>query len=196
MTGWIDLTYELNADTWIYAEENYRDPPFAARKWCSVAEQRFEVWQLSLGTQTGTHMDAPSHFAEGGAAMEGLAAADCAGTFRTVRADSLIHAAPQLDWDGETHLLLDARDPAVVSPAAIEELLALPPKVWVLAGALTLAHPDPLWFHAALARVGKYLAEDLNTAGLGALPERGEIITMPLRLTGVSGSPARVLVRW
>jgi kynurenine formamidase len=194
MSDWIDLTRQLDEHLWIYQDGAYADPPFAAERWAERATEGFEVWRLSLGTQTGTHIDAPCHFADGGATLDRLPAGACAGTYRLVTAERLADPHFRLDWAGETHLLIDARAPFRAAPEAIDALLALPPPMIVMVGSMKLAHDDPLWFHRRVAQAGKYLAED-TLEDIGGLAPIGDVIAMPLRLMGVSGSPARVMVR-
>lgn len=197
MNDWIDLTRRLDEHVAIYQQDGYADPPFVVERWAARATEGFEVWRLALGTQTGTHIDAPCHFADGGATLDGLPASACIGTYRLVMAGDLASPGFRHAWQGESHLLLDARSPGspgAASPDAIEALLALPPPMVVMVGNLTVAHDDPLWFHRRVAQCGKFLAED-TVEDCGALPPAGDIVALPLRLAGVSGSPARVLVR-
>ncbi|WP_165390713.1 cyclase family protein [Pseudoduganella lutea] len=198
MNDWIDLTRKLDQDLWIYQEDGYADPPLAIERWAERATEGFEVWRLALGTQTGTHIDAPCHFADGGATLDALPAGACVGTYRLVTAEDLADPDVRFDWTGESHVLLDARTPHPAATAAIDAMLALPPLMIVMVGNLNVAHADPLWFHRRVAGAGKFLAEDLLEAVLddiGDLAPAGDIIALPLRLMGVSGSPARVLIR-
>ncbi len=194
MTDWIDLTHPLNAETWIYREAGYSDPAFSAERWCDVDNQRYEVWKLGLGTQMGTHIDAPCHFAKGGATMDAFGPQDAIGTYRLVTDIDLARDNWTLGWQGESHLLLDARSQSRVLPRSIETLLSLPVKTIVMAGELKLDHPDPLWFHVRLGQTGKFLVEDLNVPSGFAFPATGQIATVPLPLSGLSGSPTRVLI--
>jgi arylformamidase len=195
MTDWIDLTRPIDASLPIYAEPGYRDPPFTARRWCEVASTGFEVWQLSLGTQTGTHIDAPRHFLEGGPSLDALSPAECVGSYYHVARDAFTGARPLKDYAGQRLLFLDAHPEARISEALLGKLLALPPRVWIMAGSLGVDSPVPFRFNRALAEAGKFLVEDLDPAHLPRVPEHGEAIALPLRLTRLSGSPARVLVR-
>ncbi|TWI50208.1 kynurenine formamidase [Pseudoduganella flava] len=194
MSDWIDLTRKLDEHLWIYRDGAYADPPFAAERWAERHSAGFEVWRLSLGTQTGTHIDAPCHFADGGATLDQLPVGACVGSYRLVSAGHLTDPAFRLDCAGATHLLIDARAPLRAATAAIDALLALPPPMIVTVGALQVAHDDPLWFHRRVAQAGKFLAED-TLEDVGEFAHSGDVIALPLRLTGVSGSPARVLVR-
>lgn len=195
MKDWIDLTYPLNDQSWIYAEAGYSDPPFGAKPWASVPDNRFEVWQLALGTQTGTHIDAPAHFVEGGATIDQMEPNNMIGTYQRVDAAALQGGRTLPDWSGDSHLFLDARRPHVAETEALHSLISLPTRTWVLAGELHVASNDPLWLHLNLAKAGKFLAEDLCCDRLGDLPDTGQIATVPLNLTGLSGSPARVMIQ-
>src|SRR5689334_21278721 len=68
----IDLTRRLDRALAIYADGDYRDPPLVVTPWCAVAERGFRVDAVALGTQTGTHIDAPSHFDPDGANLDAL----------------------------------------------------------------------------------------------------------------------------
>ncbi len=62
MTEIIDLTRKLDESLSIYSGGGYSDPPLLVESWCAIEEQGFKVSRLSMGTQTGTHIDAPAHF--------------------------------------------------------------------------------------------------------------------------------------
>ena len=194
MGEWIDLTRPLDTGFEPYRNGDYADPPLAVELWSDIARDGFEVWRLAMGTQTGTHIDAPSHFAPGGATLETLGAAECVGSYRRIAAEELGDPAFRPRWGGERHLLLDARTPVRAAPEAIETLLTAPARIIVMVGSVEIAHPDPFLFHRRLAETGKFLVEDTLT-DVGTLPGRGEIIVLPLRLAGVSGSPVRLLLR-
>ncbi len=68
----IDLTKPVDGSLAIYRSGEYSDPPFRCSEWCSVEAQGYRVSRLELGTQTGTHIDAPAHFLPGGATLESL----------------------------------------------------------------------------------------------------------------------------
>lgn len=220
MGGWIDLTKSLDDATEIYAEGLYRDPDFGAGLWSDHAGQGYEVWRLELGTQTGTHIDAPRHFDPNGVTIDALRPEQCVGTYRLVTVGELgKSAATARNWAGVTVLILDARPastvpgarsadllrepsrvsapahrPLQITPEAVEAVAVCPCRVIVVIGEVTVAHADPFHFHRRLAECGKYLVEDTRE-DVGNLPGEGQIIALPLRLMGLSGSPARVLIR-
>ena len=86
------------------------------------------------------------------------------------------------------------RPPLELTPEAVEAVAACPCRVIVVIGEVAVAHPDPFYFHRRIAECGKYLVEDTRE-DVGILPGEGQIIALPLRLIGLSGSPARVLIR-
>lgn len=200
MAQLIDLTRPLNAATPVYAGEDYRDPPLEVETWCTVAEQGFRVSRLALGTQTGTHIDAPAHFLEGAPTLEALPVAALLGHYLLVEAGELLEtrrlAAALARFAGEPLLLLVSRlGMAPVPESALRALLALGCRVWVLMGEIRAGGRDPLFFHRLLAEAGVFLVEDLDPRQTDRLAPGGELIALPLRLEGVSGSPCRVLLR-
>ncbi|TRM68950.1 putative cyclase [Schizophyllum amplum] len=64
----IDLSHPLNSSIQIYPG----DPAFECRQVCTVASDGFNMCSLSLGSHTGTHIDAPAHFIAGGATISDL----------------------------------------------------------------------------------------------------------------------------
>ncbi|KAI5890099.1 putative cyclase [Schizophyllum commune H4-8] len=64
----IDLSYPLGSSLQIYPG----DPPFVCRPMCTVAADGYSVCALSLGSHTGTHLDAPAHFIADGATISDL----------------------------------------------------------------------------------------------------------------------------
>lgn len=198
----LDLTKPLDENLTIYAEGDYADPPFECRDWASIAREGFRVSRLVLGTQTGTHMDAPAHFLDGGAPLDALPVEQMMG--RYVLLDLPAKASPEdlehplRAYRDQTILFL--RTPqegvAVLTRPAMERLLALPPVVWVLAGEIEVSESEPLEFHRMLARAGKYLVEDLDPQTAREVDPGGEIFVLPLRLTGTSGAPCRAVVRY
>ncbi|MFT0848049.1 cyclase family protein [Actinomycetaceae bacterium L2_0104] len=192
MGEWLDLTKPLDQSIEIYGEEGYRDPDFHTAPWVGHAAQGFEVWQLSLGTQTGTHIDAPRHFDPAGATIDALSPDDCVGAYRLLRSGELGRCA-EYEWTATTAVVVDTRSEAPMAPEAIEILVECSPSLVVLIGEVLVAHRDPLLFHRKLAQAGKFLLEDTR-CDIGTIPREGRIVALPLRLVGLSGSPARLLL--
>jgi arylformamidase len=192
---WIDLTRVMDAGLEIYAAGGYRDPPLEVAPWCGIDQAGFEVWRLAMGSQTGTHIDAPSHFAPGGATLDAIAADALIGRYLHVDAAALADDGPPPGHAGEPILFVDALGGVTLPEPTVAALLALPCRVWILAGSLAVAGREPLHLHRALAEAGRFLVEDLDPAAVARVPRRGEAVALPLRLRGTSGAPARVVVR-
>jgi kynurenine formamidase len=58
----VDLSIPLDASTQVYPG----DPVFLSSPATTLAVEGFHVQQISMGSQTGTHVDAPWHFAQDG----------------------------------------------------------------------------------------------------------------------------------
>ncbi len=196
----IDLTKPLDAALEIYTDGDYSDPPLVVEDWCSVADQGFRVSRLALGTQTGTHVDAPAHFVDGGATLETLDPATLIGPYFAVRprdwekAECLAAALDRFSGERILFLLADA-DPIPLPQPALDAFLDLPCPVWATSSEVEIPGAPPLHFHMALAEAGVFLIEDLDPAACRDVPDRGEMIALPLRLSEVSGAPCRVVVR-
>ena len=73
--------------------------------------------------------------------------------------------------------------------------LTKPPQLRVLSGEIEIEHFRSLEFHRLVARAGKFLMEGLDQHAAHLVAGCGEMFALPLRLTGVSGSPCRVILR-
>ncbi|KAH0588677.1 Kynurenine formamidase [Termitomyces sp. J132] len=57
----LDLSHKLDSNVHIYPG----DPAFTCRPYATVTNDGYSVHTISLGSHTGTHIDAPSHFFAG-----------------------------------------------------------------------------------------------------------------------------------
>ncbi len=197
----IDLTKPLDKSFNPFASGKYCDPPLDISEWSSVANEGFRVSRISMGTQSGTHVDAPAHFLDEGATLDVLTPDQCVGNFFLLDLPLIACAsvvAGRLDAYRHEKILF-LRTPehqaARISFDVMEKILSLPPLLWVLSGEIEMEHFRPLEFHRLVARAGKFLVEDLDQHAAHLLSGFGEMFALPLRLTGVSGSPCRVIVR-
>jgi arylformamidase len=195
----LDLTKVLDEDLAIYTSAGYSDPPLRIKTWCTVEQRGFAVARLSMGTQTGTHIDAPAHFAAEGSTLEALPVQALMGSYAWV---DLCHVTEsdlnelRAGYKGQGILFLTSSDPAMteVSGEVLTGLLELPCPVWLSVYSVQVRQPDAFYFHRALSAAGRYLIEDVDEATARQVKPGGEMIALPLRLTGVSGSPCRVIV--
>jgi arylformamidase len=196
----IDLTRPLDENLHIYTSGSYSDPPLQVETWCTIQEQGYKVSRLSLGTQTGTHIDAPAHFSANGATLEALPLPALIGPYLWVDLDHITQAELgqlRASYNGETILFLASAQPTEVeiSPQVFEALLELPCQVWVIVCGIHVVGRDEFYFNRALAEAGKYLIEDVDESMAMQVKPGGQMLALPLRLQGVSGSPCRVVVR-
>ncbi len=197
----LDLTKPIDSSLPIFRDGEYSDPPFACAAWSSIAARGYLVSRIELGTQTGTHMDAPAHFFEGGATLEQLSPAQMFGAYYLVnlprKGEALLVDQSLVHYAGQPILFVRATegDTIVLSRQSLDRLLEVPVALWVLAGEIEVSSSPRYEFHRCLARAGKFLVEDLDTETARKVPTTGEVFALPLRLIGTSGSPCRVLVR-
>ena len=200
MFEFIDLTKLLDEDLFIYRDGAYSDPPFQIETWCTIQEQGYKVSRLSMGTQTGTHIDAPSHFVANGETLDRLPLQALIGQYQWVDINQITLdkvSELQLNWDDKSILFLTSsgHTTSEVSEEVFRALLKLPCLVWVIVFGVRITGYEPLYFHKALAEAGKYLIEDLDEAMAIRVKADGEMIALPIRLINSSGAPCRVVVR-
>jgi arylformamidase len=199
MTDIIDLTKMLDEKMPIYTSGTYSDPPLQIETWCTIQQQGYKVSRLLMGTQTGTHIDAPAHFIANGATLEALPIQALIGQYLWVDLNHFTQAdlgGLISNYKEETLLFLTSsvQTEKEISEEVFSGLLKLPCIVWVSVYGVQVVRHDPLYFHQALSKSGKYLIEDVDEIMARRINPGGEMIALPLRLRGVSGSPCRVVV--
>jgi kynurenine formamidase len=192
----LDLTKRLDAALEIYEELNYRDPEFSCKEWCSVETQGYRVSALTLGTQTGTHIDAPAHFDAAGECLDVLPIDELVGRYFLVDLNECAdeEAVFTLSSTYEAEPILFVRGASLSRPA-LDCLLGLAARVWVVESEVRVSGAPPLEFHRLLAARRKYLIENLDAEMARQVKPGGELMALPLRLAGTSGAPCRVVVR-
>jgi kynurenine formamidase len=197
----LDLTKPLTDAIDIYSEDNYRDPAFSCSEWSSVERQGYRVSAIALGTQTGTHIDAPNHFDSSGSCLEALPLSNLIGSYflldlpKDVNEERAITLCASYRHEGILFVRSDSSGVSRITHQALDRFLELPPLVWVLDGEVSMAEGAALAFHRLLACRGKYLIENLNSEVARSVRAGGELIAMPLALVGTSGAPCRVVVK-
>jgi len=141
------------------------------------------VGHIAMSCHTGTHMDAPYHFAESGATMERIPLEACIGPAVVVPLARLARTRAE-------RVLV--RSGGGAATAAVIE--SLPPLLLFGTDFASVDPPDSTAFatHHALARRGTVILEGLD---LSAVPDgEYQLIALPLRLVGMDGSPARAVL--
>jgi arylformamidase len=202
---WIDLTLPLTPGMPVYPG----DPPVAFLRHSTLAEDGFRVTSVRLGTHVGTHLDAPAHVLEGATPVDALPLSSLVGPARVVDVSD-VPPGGMIEWErlgpvvsGERLLLRTDWDRRFGDPVYYEEfpslngntVMGLAEQRVALLGletpSLCAEHDADAAAHRALLAAGVVIVEGLT--GLASLPERVWLIALPLRLTGLDGSPCRVI---
>ena len=186
------------------------DPPVAVEPFKSPEKgDRSQVSRLSMGSHTGTHVDAPRHYLPEGKGVEQVPpdhligpcrVIDCRGRNSISRRD-----IAGLDLGNEIRVLFRtdnsdriARNEFFSDFVFLEESAAccLVDQGVVLVGvdgfSVDQYHAPTPAVHLAFLRAGVTIVEGLLLAGVEA--GRYELICLPLRLEGGDGAPARALL--
>jgi kynurenine formamidase len=197
----VDLTKPLDVSFVPFSKGGYSDPPLEMTRWSSIPKEGFYVTRLSLGTQSGTHIDAPAHFLEGGDTLEALSPDQFIGHYHLLNlppVSSLSYITESLKtYHDEKILFLRTAEnqSAKLSGEAIKKIIFLNLQLLVLSGEIEIEDDEPYAFQRLVAEAAKFLVEDLDQKAAHGISGNGEIFVFPLRLVGVSGSPCRVIVR-
>lgn len=210
----IDLSVPVDEHTVVYPG----DPAPRLEPYCTVAEDGFNVLQLHLGSQTGTHVDAPYHFVDSAPRIDELDLALFTGRGVVVDVRG-VGARESIGWDriepyaagigpGTIVLLCTGWsqhygteryfDHPYLDAAAAERLLALGVRTVGLdainidetpgPGAPGVGYP----VHHQIAAVGGVIAENLRN--LEAIDFADPFISLlPIALAGADGAPVRAV---
>lgn len=158
-----------------------------SRGWTSRLEAgaRCNVGEFAMSCHTGTHVDAPFHFAATGATVDRIPLHACLGPCVVVPLDRLAGAA------GAERILVRARG-GVPTVAQVEALPALH-LLGTDGPSVDREDSAGMDVHHALWHRGAVILEGLDLSGV---PDGSyELIVLPLRLAGMDGSPVRALLR-
>lgn len=160
----------------------------------------FFMAAIRMGSHSGTHLDAPRHLDPQGLTVDAIDPELLCGTARLAvpRADPLgPDVLGRQGLAGERRVLFRTRTPA--GP----ESLTREGAAWIRDQGIRLIGWDRLSIdpvgdpslpaHRILLEAGVIVAEGLDLLDLS--PGRYDLIALPLRLVGLDGSPARILVR-
>ena len=165
---------------------------------------------ISFGSHTGTHVDAPSHFFEGGSTVDRLALDVLIGPARVIAVPDDVMSVTaeflqQQGLDGADRLLLRTRnsgflrerefrkDFTYVAPDAAAYLVSVGVKLvgvdYLSVEQFRSGHHRT---HRTLLERGIVIVEGLDLSGVE--PGMYEFCCLPLRLEGLDGAPARAVL--
>jgi arylformamidase len=206
--GWIDVSVPLRSGM-VHWPDN---PPVRIERMLDVeCGDAANVSTISLGSHTGTHMDAPIHFVPGGAGMDRMPLDATIGQARVIEIQDPISIKPdELDphgiGRGERVLFKTqnstrrwwtqdfVEDFVYVSQEAARYLADRGVRTvgvdYLSVGGFW---KDGVETHQALLGPGIWVIEGLDLSGIG--PGEYELICLPLKVEDGDGAPARAIVR-
>jgi kynurenine formamidase len=213
VSGIVDLSHPLQDDTPVYPG----DPEARFRPATTIGEHGYNVLHVRMGSQTGTHVDAPYHFVEDGARIDELplelflgpaVVADVRGRAPhaaiTWRDLALVHdrlgtgrmLLLHTGWDVHWGTAAYFDHPFLDGDAAERVVAAGVRTVGLDALSLdeTLLDGEPaggVAAHLAVLGAGGVIIENLRN--LAAVRPGGLVSVLPLRLTGGDGAPVRAV---
>jgi arylformamidase len=163
---------------------------------------------LSLGTHTGTHVDAPAHFVRGGLGVDAMPYEAVNGPARVVEVRGAGPIGPEA-LDGARRgerVLFKTRNSARWREAAfMEDFTYLSTEAGLRAARLRVRAVGVDYLsvggykrngadvHRALLEGGVWIIEGLDLSRIR--PGRHELACLPLRIEGGDGAPARAMLR-
>lgn len=190
------------------------DPDVSIEPFKTIAEDGSHVARLTLGTHTGTHVDPPFHFIEGGATVDQLdvaafigpcIVADLTGVEGHIGPDELEKADLP---PGTERLLMRTKNSelwtATKAPPFPDSYVAMTAEgaSWAVDRGIKLVGTDFLSIeqrgaeghpvHTTLLSSGVVIVEGL--ALYGVEPGEYEVAMLPLKIVGGDGAPARAVL--
>jgi arylformamidase len=202
-----DVTLPIRHGMPVYEE----DPEVSITPWCSTQKGALaNVSRLSMGSHTGTHVDAPAHLWDGTPGVDQLAldvligparvcdltaheqidAASLRGVDLRTRPRILFKTRNSERWcEGRFH-----RDFAALTPDAARQLVGAGCRLVGVDGlSVDPFGSSDLTAHRILVEAGVIILEGLDLSAVP--PGEYELICLPLKLQGGDGAPARVVLQ-
>ena len=175
-----DISQPVGPGIWVWPG----DRPFdCSLTWKMAEGASCNVGQITMSCHTGTHMDAPFHFAPGGPTAELIPLEHCLGPCEVVPLSALHNV-------GAERVLVRCSGGAP-TPGQIAALPGL--KLFGTDGpSVDPTDSKTLDAHHALWRRGAVILEGL---ALDGVPDgRYELIALPLKLAGMDAAPVRAIL--
>ena len=158
------------------------------------------VSRMDLGVHTGTHVDAPLHFFDGAAAVEGLDLDVLVGPALVVEVVGPGDIQPGAVVEGADRILFKTRNSAAwADDRFYEDYASISPEAAarLVDAGIRLVGVDYLSVggvetHRVLLRAGVVAVEGLDLRGIE--PGAYTLVCLPLKLEGSDGAPARAIL--
>jgi arylformamidase len=206
--GWIDVSVPLRSGM-VHWPDN---PPVRIERMLDMGRgDAANVSQMSFGSHTGTHMDAPVHFVRGGEGMDRMPLGAAMGRARVIEIQDPVSVnpdelVPQGIGRGE-RILFKTRNSArrwwdkdfmqdfvYVSQEAARHLadsgVTTVGVDYISVGGFYRDGPET---HQALLGAGVWIIEGLDLSAVE--PGGYELICLPIKVEGGDGAPARAILR-
>jgi arylformamidase len=206
--GWIDISVRLRSGM-VHWPDN---PPVRIERMLDMeCGAVANVSKISMGSHTGTHMDAPIHFVRGGKGLDEMPLTAGIGRARVIEIRDPESVKPEdLDLHGlrrGERVLFKTQNSARGWPAAafIEDFVYVSQEAArYLAGReiqtvgidyLSVGgfHRDGVETHEALLQAGIWIVEGLDLSQ--GEPGEYELVCLPIKIEGSDGAPARAILR-
>jgi arylformamidase len=185
------------------------DPEFTQRPALRIAAgDTSNVSTLTMGTHTGTHLDAPLHINDSGKDVAGIALESLIGPARVVRfpGETCIRAGDLalLNWEGVQRVLFHTKRDKETEKHFDPHFIYLHEDVseFLTGKGILLVGTDApsvdsygsfdLPVHKGLLRAGTVILENARLDGI--LPGDYNLICLPLKLADADGAPARAIL--
>ena len=203
----IDLTHPLQSGDPAYPG----DPAVHFRAHATLESDGYRVSEIGLGSHQGTHVDAPSHFFAKGATVDQLPLDVLIGPAAVIDIPAEANGTIGPEWlmrheeaicPGARILLRTGWDVHYGSESYWHDHPGLSPAAarWLVERGVSLLgfdtpspSRDTQEVHEILLGARKPVVLVESLAHLGELPDHFTLIVSPLRLSGLDGSPARVV---
>ena len=201
-----DVTIPISPSMHVYEG----DPPVSVEPMLQIAKgDNANVTFLKFGTHTGTHLDAPSHFIEGGMTVDQIPLNLLFGRARVVEISSAVITAEVLDefdFTGDVRVLFKTRNSYLwneksfaqefvhltkeAAKRLVENGIKLVGIDYLSVEKFNFETPD---VHRTLLGNGTIIIEGLDLREVE--PGDYEMICLPMKVEGGDGAPARVVLR-
>ncbi|MCI0445646.1 cyclase family protein [bacterium] len=203
--------YDISVDVQMGMPTYPGDAKYKSRKLKSIEQDGYEIHRLTLGNHTGTHVDAPAHFIEGGTTITELPLDILNGRARVVEIFDKekvgLQEIQKLQLENDFRILLKTRNSSLWEKKKRFQknyvYLTLDAAKYLAGNDIKLIGFDYLSlekFGDSEHPVHRYLlgnqviiVEGLNLSAV----EEGEyeMCCLPMKLAGLDGAPARVILR-